>query len=44
VERGQKVAAFTVLNDDLRQAQADLAAIVARTRTAAQRAATPEDT
>jgi guanylate kinase len=44
VERGKKVAAFTVLNDDLRQAQADLTAIVARTRTAAQRAATPEDT
>jgi len=44
VERGKKVAAFTVLNDDLRQAQADLTAIVARTRTAALRAATPEDT
>jgi len=44
VERGKKVAAFTVFNDDLRQAQADLAAIVAGTRTAAQRAATPEDT
>ena len=44
VERGRKVAAFTVVNDDLRRAQAELAAIVAGTRTAAQRAATPEDT
>jgi len=44
VERGKRVAAFTVVNDDLRRAQADLAAIVAGTRTAASRAATPEDT
>jgi guanylate kinase len=44
VERGQQVAAFTVVNDDLRQAQGELAAIVAGTRTAALRAATPEDT
>jgi guanylate kinase len=43
VERGAQVAAFTVVNDDLRQAQAELAAIVDRTRTAALRAATPED-
>jgi guanylate kinase len=44
VERGRQVAAYTVVNDDLRQAQGELAAIVERTRTAAQRAATPEDT
>jgi guanylate kinase len=44
IERGRKVAAFTVVNDDLRQARAELAAIVDRTRTAAGRAATPEDT
>ena len=44
VARGKKVAAYTVVNDDLRRAQADLAAIVDRTRTAARRAATPEDT
>jgi guanylate kinase len=44
VERGREVAAFTVVNDDLRRAQAELAAIVAGTRTAARRAATPEDT
>jgi guanylate kinase len=44
VERGRQVAAFTVVNDDLRQAQGELAAIVDRTRTAALRAATPEDT
>jgi guanylate kinase len=44
VERGSQVAAFTVVNDDLRQAHAELAAIVDRTRTAAWRAATPEDT
>jgi guanylate kinase len=44
VERGRQVAAYTVVNDDLRQAQAELAAIVDRTRTAPPRAATPEDT
>jgi guanylate kinase len=44
VARGSQVAAYTVVNDDLRQAQGELAAIVERTRTAAQRAATPEDT
>jgi guanylate kinase len=44
VVRGRQLAAFTVVNDDLRRAQAELAAIVDRTRTAALRAATPEDT
>jgi len=44
VERGRRIAAFTVVNDDLRQAEGELAAIVERTRTAARRAATPEDT
>jgi guanylate kinase len=44
VERGRQVAAHTVVNDDLRQAHGELAAIVARTRTAADGAANPEDT
>jgi guanylate kinase len=44
VERGRQVATYTVVNDDLRQARGELAAIVDRTRTAALRAATPEDT
>jgi guanylate kinase len=44
VERGRRIAAYTVVNDDLRQATADLAAIVERTRSAAGPAATPEDT
>ncbi len=44
VERGRQVAAYTVVNDDLRQARGELAAIVDRTRTAAPRAAIPEDT
>jgi guanylate kinase len=44
VERGKRIAAFTVVNDDLRRAEGDLAAIVDRTRSAAGRAATPEDT
>jgi guanylate kinase len=44
IERGHRIATFTVVNDDLRQARAELAAIVDRTRTAARRAATPEDT
>jgi guanylate kinase len=44
VERARQIAAYTVVNDDLRQAQGELAAIVARTRTAATRAANPEDT
>ena len=43
VERGRQVAAYTVVNDDLRQALGELTAIVDRTRTAAQRAANPED-
>jgi len=43
-ERGEQLAAYTVVNDDLRQALGELAAIVDRTRTAARRAATPEDT
>ena len=44
VERGRQVATATVVNDDLRQALGELAAIVARTRTAPPRAANPEDT
>ena len=44
VERGRLVATATVVNDDLRQALDELAAIVERTRTAARRAANPEDT
>jgi guanylate kinase len=35
VERGAKIAAHTVVNDDLGQAVAELTAIVERTRTAA---------
>ncbi len=44
VERGRQVAAHVVVNDDLRQAHRELAAIVDRTRTAAVGAANPEDT
>ncbi len=44
VERGRRVAAYTVINDDLRQAHGELTAIVERTRTAADGAANPEDT
>jgi guanylate kinase len=44
VERGQRIADYTVVNDDLGQALGDLTAIVDRTRTAAQGAAKPEDT
>jgi guanylate kinase len=44
IERGRQVAAYTVVNDDLRQAYGELAAIVDRTRTAAAGAANPEDT
>ena len=44
VERGRRVATYTVVNDDLRQARGELAAIVDRTRSAADGAATPEDT
>jgi len=44
VERGRRIARHTVVNDDLGQALGELAAIVARTRTAATSAANPEDT
>jgi guanylate kinase len=44
VERGRLVANYTVVNDELGQAIKDLAAIVARTRTAAGGAANPEET
>ena len=43
VSRGAKIAAHTVVNDDLQQALAELAAIVARTRSAASCAANPEE-
>jgi guanylate kinase len=43
VERGAKIAAHTVVNDDLRRALSELAAIVERTRTAAPCAANPEE-
>ncbi len=43
VERGAKIAAHTVVNDDLRRAVAELAAIVDRTRSAAPCAANPEE-
>jgi guanylate kinase len=43
VERGAKIAAHTVVNDDLPQALADLRAIVDRTRSAAPCAANPEE-
>ncbi|MGO8860047.1 MAG: hypothetical protein ACLQRH_04645, partial [Acidimicrobiales bacterium] len=43
VERGAKIAAHTVINDDLGQALADLTAIVDRTRSAAPCAANPEE-
>jgi len=39
IERGSKIAAHTVVNDDLEQALAQLAAIVEATRAAAPRAA-----
>ncbi len=44
VEKGRPLAHFTVVNDDLGQTVEELRAIVARTRTAATRAATPEET
>jgi guanylate kinase len=44
VERGRRIAGHTVVNDDLGQALGELTAIVDRTRTAASRAANPEDT
>jgi guanylate kinase len=43
VERATKIAAHTVVNDDLGQALAELTAIVAGTRTAASGAANPEE-
>ena len=43
VERGAKIAAHTVINDDLGRALADLTAIVDRTRSAAPGAANPEE-
>ena len=43
-ERGRQIATDIVINDDLRQAYGELAAIVDRTRTAAVGAAKPEDT
>jgi guanylate kinase len=44
VERGEKIAAHTVVNDDLRKALVELAAIVDRTRSAASCAENPEET
>ncbi len=43
VVRGREIAAHTVVNDDLDQALAELAAIVERTRAAAPCAARPEE-
>jgi len=43
VARGGKIAAHTVVNDDLQRALAELAAIVHRTRSAAPCAANPEE-
>ena len=43
VERGAKIAAHTVVNDDLPQALSELTAIVERIRTAAPCAANPEE-
>jgi guanylate kinase len=43
VERGSKIAAHTVINDDLGRAVAELRAIVDRTRSAAPCAANPEE-
>jgi guanylate kinase len=43
VERGSKMAAHTVVNDDLHRALAELTAIIDRTRTAAPCAANPEE-
>ena len=43
VARGAKIAAHTVVNDDLQRAMGELAAIVERTRSAAPCAANPEE-
>ena len=43
VERGAKIAAHTVVNDDLERAITQLTAIVDGTRTAAPCAANPEE-
>jgi len=43
VERGRKIAHHTVVNDDLGQTLGELTAIVDGTRTAASRAANPEE-
>jgi guanylate kinase len=43
VERGTKIAAHTVVNDDLERAISQLTAIVDGTRTAASSAANPEE-
>ena len=43
VVRGGKIAAHTVVNDDLQRALGELAAIVDRTRSAAPCAANPEE-
>jgi guanylate kinase len=43
VERGARIAAHTVVNDDLERAVSQLTAIVDATRTAAPCAANPEE-
>jgi guanylate kinase len=43
VERGAQIAHYTVVNEDLQQAVAELTAIVDATRSAASRAANPEE-
>jgi guanylate kinase len=43
VERGARIAAFTVVNDDLVEARAELRSIIDRTRSAAPCAANPEE-
>jgi guanylate kinase len=43
VERGARIARHTIVNQDLEQAVADLAAIVDTTRSAANRAVNPKE-
>jgi guanylate kinase len=43
VRRGAKIAAHTVVNDDIDRALAELRAIIDRTRSAAPCAANPEE-